>query len=164
MGGTVRYPRKAQGLIALAVAGIALAIVATSASAASTRAEYISQVDPICANELAATKRTFGGVAGDLRNGRFKQAASKFRRTTKVFRNGVDGVAAVMPPAADVAVINQWVQMLRNQIPPAKRVANLLGHNARPGRINRALTRLFKLSDQTQALVKDYGFTSCNGM
>ena len=164
MGGTVRYPRKAQGLIAFAIVAITLALFSTSAGAAATRAEYIAQADPICASELAATKRTFGGVAGDLRNGRFKQAASKFRRTTRVFKKGVAGVAAIPPPATDAALLSQWVQMLRDQIPPAKRVANLLGHNARPGRINNALAHLFRLSDQTQFLVKDYGFTSCNEM
>jgi hypothetical protein len=49
------------GLIALAITLIALAIIASTAAAASTRAEYVAQVDPIChaahVKEKAAAQR-----------------------------------------------------------------------------------------------------------
>lgn len=41
-------PTYTRNLIAFAIAAVALAIAATSASAATTRAEYVAQVDPIC--------------------------------------------------------------------------------------------------------------------
>ncbi len=140
---------------------IALAISATPAQGASTRAEYIAQVDPICASTLAVEKQTFGGVGGDLRHGRNKQAARKFARTDKVFAHAIDQVAAVSPPPADAALIGQWIAMLRAQLPRAHQVIKVLRQNARPGVINKALKKLFGLSDRTQAAVRDYGFTSC---
>jgi hypothetical protein len=147
-------------LIALAIALIPLAI-ATTAHAASSRAEYIAQVDPICSNTLDREAKTFHLVGSDLEHGRFKTAAKKFARTNRVFSAGVEQVAAVGAPAADAVLIGQWVAMLRAQLPLAARVTRLLKKDARPGRVAKAVNRLFKFSDRTQALVADYGFTQC---
>jgi hypothetical protein len=148
-------------LIASAITLIALAIPPSPSQAATTRAEYIAQVDPICAATLTREKQTLGGVGGDLRHGRTKQAARKFARTNKVFGNAVDQVATVSPPPADAALIGQWIAMLRAQLPRAQHVVKVLRQDAPSGVINRALKRLYGLSGRTQALVRDYGFTSC---
>jgi hypothetical protein len=149
---------------ALAVVLIATATFAAPANAASTRAEYVAQVDPICAATLTLEKRTFGGVGGDLRHGRNKQAARKFERTDRVFANAIDQLAAVPPPASDAALIGQWIAMLRAQLPRAHHVIRVLRQNARPAVINRALKRLYALSYQTQRVVVTYGFASCQNL
>jgi hypothetical protein len=154
--------RRATLVVVLALA--ATAILAAPVHAASTRAEYIAQVDPICAHELAGAKRTLGGVNGDLAKGRNKQAGGKFARATKVFIKGVNHVGAVPPPTADAALIGQWIQMLQGQIPLARKATRLLKQDARQSRIETAIRRLFNLSDRTQALVKDYGFSDCSFM
>jgi hypothetical protein len=151
-------------VIVLTIALIAAAISATTAQAASTRAEYVAQVDPICANELAGAKRTLGGVNGDLRKGRFGPAATKFARATKVFHKGVEAVAAIPPPAPDTSLINQWIGMLRRQVPLAHRAVRVLRSHSSGRRVDRSIDRLFKLSDRTQALIQDYGFGDCNFM
>jgi hypothetical protein len=143
---------------------VLLAGAAATAYGASTRAEYVAQVDPICANELAGAKRTLGGVNGDLRKGRFGPAATKFARATKVFHKGVEAVAAIPPTAPDASLINQWIGMLRRQVPLAHRAASDLRNHSSRHRIDRSIDRLFKLSDRTQALVQDYGFSDCNFM
>jgi hypothetical protein len=147
--------------VVLLIAGGAAVMSPLAAAGATTRAEYIAQADPICAHELAGAKRTLGGVNGDLVKGRFKQAGVKFTRANNVFKKGVDSVAALAPPSADASLITQWVQMLRAQIPLAARAARVLKQDASPQKIRRAIGQLFKLSDRTQALVKDYGFNDC---
>jgi hypothetical protein len=54
--------------------------------------------------------------------------------------------------------------MLRAQVPLAHRVVVVLSHHPTPRRTSRAIKRLFNLSDRTQAVVKDYGFSDCNFM
>jgi hypothetical protein len=150
--------------IAVVIAALAILLTAATASATANRAEYVAQVDPICAHELAGAKRTLGGVNGDLVKGRYKQAGVKFARANNVFKKGVNNVAAVSPPSADAALIDQWVQMLSAQIPLAARASKVLKHEAPRAKVIRAIRRLFRVSDETQALVSDYGFTSCNEM
>jgi hypothetical protein len=147
-------------LVLLGIAVVALAIT-TTAQAASTRAEYIAQADPICSSTLDREAKTFHLVGSDLDRGRFKRAAKKFARTNRVFSAGVEQLAVLNPPAADAALIGPWVAMLRAQAPLASRVTRLLRKGARPGQIAKAVNRLFKFSDRTQALVAGYGFTQC---
>jgi hypothetical protein len=140
---------------------IAVAVCATPASAATTRAEYVAQVDPICSGTLDKEAKTFRFVGRDFNHGRYKVAARKFARTTKVFSAGVEQLATVSPPAADAALIGQWIAMLRAQVPLAQRVTRLLRQGARRRRIVKAVDRLFMLSDRTQAQVATYGFSQC---
>jgi hypothetical protein len=50
------------GLIAAAITVIALAITATSAAAATTRAEYVAQADPICKSSEAKINKALPGL------------------------------------------------------------------------------------------------------
>jgi hypothetical protein len=149
--------RAAPVATALAIIASVLAFAATPAHAASTRAEYIAQVDPICASASSAEKRAQGGIGHLIKKDRFKAAARKFRLTNRAFGLGVEQVAAVAPPAADAQVIATWVQMLRAQLPLAEKAAKALAD----GQIGKAIARLFRASDNTKAYIAGYGFSAC---
>jgi hypothetical protein len=60
LGGTPRTKRGAIAIaIAIAIAVIALASTAATASAATTRAEYVAEVDQTCSASAPAFKRAF---------------------------------------------------------------------------------------------------------
>jgi hypothetical protein len=153
-----------RGVRQVSVLAVLLAFcgIAASAQAASTRGEYIAQVDPICANANARFSKATRGVNHNLQNGKWRAAARKIDRGMAIFSEAVNQIVLVTPPAEDTALIDQWIAMLRSQVPLAKRVTILLRRGVRARRVNRAIDRLFDVSDQTKALVSGYGFVSCN--
>jgi hypothetical protein len=136
---------------------LVLTITAATASAASTRAEYVTQADPICASAIKTEKSSQRGIGRLIDKSRYKAAARKFRRTNQAYGDGVEQIAALVPPPADAQFISTWVQMLRAEVPLAERAAKALAH----GRIGKAIVRLTKASDTAKAYVANYGFSSC---
>ena len=104
-----------------------IAVWAVPAEAASTRDEYIAQVDPICQSfvgpEGAAgtaflnNLKRLGRVSkSSVKSGNFKPFIRQTRRTARSL-NGVaqidlslnDQIAAVSPPPADAGLIHSWL-------------------------------------------------------
>jgi hypothetical protein len=153
---------KLRGAIALVLlASVAAAV--PSADAASTRAEYIAQVDPICHATIEAQRQAAGprGFVSPLNHGHYKTAGRSMRRVFAAFGPGVEQVAAIAPPAADAQLVGTWVQDLRAQVPLGNRVAGLLIHNRLPRKL---LGRLGKLNRSTRAIVAGFGFQSCRDL
>lgn len=136
---------------------------AGAADAASTRAEYIAQVDPICQATINAQRQAAGakGFVGPLNHGHYKAAGRSMRRVFAAFAPGVEQVAAIEPAVADAQLIGTWVQDLRAQVPLGNRVAGSLIKNRLPRKL---LGRLGKLNRSTQALVAGFGFQYCQNM
>jgi hypothetical protein len=117
-----------RGLTAVAAAAIALTILLPStAGAASTRAEYIAQVDPICTsyagplgNAFKAYHRNFKSMNRHAKSGTAKAFLKSLRRTAaslnvvaQLHATMIEQIAAVPPAAADVPIIDNWLNALR---------------------------------------------------
>jgi hypothetical protein len=139
-------------------AAVLAAVTAAPATAAPTRAEYIAQADPICQSTDDAERRAIKGYRGLLKKGRYKAAAHKLRAEFAAFSPGVEQIAALEAPAADVQLIATWVQMLRQQPPLGRRVAALVAHGQTSGKL---FKRLGALNASTQAVVAGFGFQVC---
>jgi hypothetical protein len=96
-----------------------------------------------------------------LLEGRYKEAARRFRNEFQAFSLGVEQVATLVPPADDAQLIGTWVQMLREQVPLGLRAARTIARGHIPLKI---FTRLDSLNRDTQALVGAYGFHSCQDL
>jgi hypothetical protein len=109
---------------AIALAPLAISVLAiTPAHAASTRAEYIAQVDPICQSFVGrindartSYNRDYKRWARDLDHGSLKNWERQTHRTFQSLRALVgieagltDQIAAVPPPAEDAATVNAWL-------------------------------------------------------
>ena len=138
-----------------------VAICAAPADATTTRAEYISQADPICQSTEAAERRALGPkgtVIRLMKKGRFKAAAHRYRNSGAAFSAGVDQLALLEPPSADAQLIGTWIQMLRAQYPVGMRVAAAMAH----GRdLSKLFVRLGSMKVNTRALVATFGFQHC---
>jgi len=145
-----------------------IALWAAPANAASTRAEYIAQADPICQSTLQAERQALGPkgtVFRLLKKGRYKEAARRYRNTIAAFAPGVEQVAAVEPPITDAQVIGSWVQMLRAQIPVAKRATDAMAHGRTQGkRLIKFLELLGLMNVKTRTLVANFGFQYCQNL
>jgi hypothetical protein len=157
------------GGLALAITLVALS--PAPASAASTRAEYVAQVDPIChgieVKEIAATRifkrriRHLHVRPVDLESKPVRRAAVRFYRSVlRSFRSGFDQIAAVPPAPGDEAVVSAWLQGLRKFERRFQRVIPLVarGEERKAGR---ALSRAFKVAGQADLRVQDFGFQHC---
>jgi hypothetical protein len=107
-------------LIALASMLIALAINPAVAPAASTRAEYVAQVDPIChAADLKSKRLTRKHhlprviELGDLRSGDRDDQLIVARQLAlgahKVVGPFIAAISPIPPPPGDEAVIAKWI-------------------------------------------------------
>jgi hypothetical protein len=163
-------------VLAVAIGLIALAITTTTADAASTRAEYVAQVDPIC---QAAAKPEAKAYYGQVRANRkayvqiqsgvppkrayrkyFPRAARFIARRSRVYSDETVRIAAVPPALGDEQVVGQWVQ---------KRVesANLL-NRAIVAAHHRNFSKMAGFEDFAGAaeangenFVADFGFKYC---
>lgn len=101
--------------IALLAATVALLVggVAQAAESGPTRAEYVSQVEPICEANTVANERILKNVRTRARNGKLKQAGTQFIHAAAAFGSTVDKLAAVPRPLADEMRLLKWFGKLR---------------------------------------------------
>jgi hypothetical protein len=155
-----------------------LPITATSAQAASTRAEYVAQVDQTCGTSAPAFKKTFKTIL-NLANKmplppdgvdpkRFlrklnrwgKQLARAQRRFDRVFAAMVEKIAAVPPAPGDEGAAGQWVSGLRQYVDLSARGSRAAKH----GKIFQALSFLDKAAtalDTGGVAVQGFGISRC---
>src|SRR5262245_65577424 len=100
-----------------------------SAQAASTHAEYIAQVDPICqANaaavngSLAAYNKNYNRLIRTAKSGTLKAFVKQNGRTARALSRAAatrstmtEQIAAVVPAAADTSVIGNWIARQREE-------------------------------------------------
>jgi hypothetical protein len=158
-------------LIAPATMVIALAITATPALGASTRAEYVAQVDPICqsaAKPAAKAARTYFDAV--TRIDRAKKPSRAIRNAGIRFLGGLsriyDGITeqiALIPPApGDEAASTAWLDGRRIAKTDVDRALAFLRHG-KPDKSGRLFKQASQDEAQGTARIQDFGFTVCVG-
>jgi hypothetical protein len=134
---------KLRGVIVVALLTIGLAAV-PPAHAASTRGEYVAQVDPICqsfvgpqSNALSSfiknTKRLGRVAKSSLKSGNFKPFVRQTRRTAgalngyaQIHASMTDQIVAVPAPPSDAGTISTWLNARRQAEGLARSAASAL--------------------------------------
>jgi hypothetical protein len=178
LGGT---PRFVQGLTAVAIAVIALAITAGPATAATTRAEYVAQVDPVCqaaqAQEEAAALPVSKKLKRLHKQERMKKASRKARgRAAKremrllagfydyvvAVEHGVNAQIATIPPAIeDTSLVQVWLRARGEALVVTQRLFRALAK----GQFFAAFELLIEVETkaaEASDLVRDFGFRYCS--
>jgi hypothetical protein len=165
-----------RGLALTSTLAIALALAAgpSSAGAASTRAEYIAQVDPICQSFVApitgafsSYHKAFKALNKHAKSGSIKSFIRSIKRTART----LDAVAqlhlsltaqvsAVPPPAADVATINAWTTALGQEQANEVAAANAL-RRLKFGAFFKRLDQADSAVNAATNAIAGYGFTVC---
>jgi hypothetical protein len=165
-------------VIALAITMIALAITATAAYGASTRTEYVAQVDQICTeakpqfqklgrqlNKIAPGDVIFVAPATNRREKRrlnrlYRGLGQYTARAAQAFGAMVERLALVTAAPGDEAAVAQWVGGLRQYVALQAQMAPAWRHHK--------LRRVLTLSDQSieavnngGTAVKDFGISAC---
>jgi membrane-bound lytic murein transglycosylase B len=99
---------------ALAIAAAMLLVAGTAhAEGPPDRAEYVSQVEPICQANTEANETILRNVRKKVRSGRLKEAGRQFIHASAAFGSAVDKITAVPRPPADEERLLKWFKFLR---------------------------------------------------
>jgi hypothetical protein len=166
--------------VALTVALVVLALGADTAYGATSRAEYVAQVDPICqaglAQEAAAARpvvKKLKRLQKQERRARSRKArrraAKRELRVVARFYDFVTGVeqsvtaqiAAIPPAIEDTSLVQVWLRARGEQAVATQRLFRSLAK----GDILGAFTLLFEVeakAEEVTDLVRDFGFHYCS--
>jgi hypothetical protein len=164
---------KLRGAIALALLAIP-AVAATPAHAASTRAEYIAQVDPICQsykgpelNDAKAFHRNHKLWVRAAIKGTVKEFARQTHRLAqsllawdRLHSSMTEQIAAIPPVPADAAVIDTWLND-RRQSDASADAAALALNKFQIRRFFRLTSRADKLERAGIQAINGFGFQVC---
>ena len=160
-------------VISLAIGALALA--ASSAYAASTRAEYVAQVEPICQTERSQEKaafRSFKKRIGPItkREGGFDSekppkvviriAKRYYDQLVAIQRATNTQISSVPPPPGDEMAISQWLQLRGRSTDLLERATRAAVHGKTP-RALKLFARSFNSEADAELTVRDFGFKAC---
>jgi len=155
----------------------ALAIAATSASAATTRAEFVAQVDPICQNgqaqEAVAAQPFLRAVkrAKKHHNRKTSRKADRalgvyFQQYAAIERAVNSQIATVSPAPDDVSLVQVWLRARGELLDLETR---LVTGSFRAKKGLKGLGQIFALifelgarQEEVSDLVRDFGFVYCS--
>jgi len=126
--------------IAVSVLSTGLVIAGAAPAAASTRGEYVAQVDPICQSFVAPENAAFGTYKRNFKrmghlakSGTFKAFLRQTKRTARslngfaqVYSTVTDQIATVPPSDGDAATIGVWLNDRRQAAGAATSAATAL--------------------------------------
>jgi hypothetical protein len=163
--------------LAVLAVTVAFAVFAAPASAATTRAEYVAQVDPICqagiAQETAVArpltkklhrlkKHARSREARRRADKRATRALARFYDFVAVVEQGVTAqIATTPPPTEDTSLIQVWLRVRGEEVVVTQR----LFRSFAKGDFFGAFDLLFEVvakSEEASDLVRDFGFHYCS--
>jgi hypothetical protein len=163
--------------IALAITLVALAITAGTASAATTRADYVAQVDPICqsaqAQEVVAAQPFVTALRREKKH-RSRKTSRKADRALVLYfpqysaiERAADAQIAMVPPAPDdISLIQVWLRARGELIDDESQLFGTLQGPKGGGlkALAQFFTLLFEIGGrqlEVADLVRDFGFQYC---
>jgi hypothetical protein len=164
---------RASRVIALAIVMVAMAIIAVPAWAATSRAEYVAQVDPICQQERASQKaviRSFTKQVKTLEKRGFDpQKPSKpigrvvirgYDRLAMIQRAADSQIGGVIPAPGDEAITASWLQKRATFTQLFRRAGHVFAHQKRRSGL-RLFVRALNTEGHAAALIGQFGFVYC---
>lgn len=153
---------------------VAAGICVLPANAASTRAEYIGQVDPICQafvgpvnDGFSAYNRNYKRMVRAAKSGTVKAFLRQTTRTARslsalaqVHATMIGQIAAVPPAAADAATIGAWLGYLRQE-EAAERTAAWALASLKFRQYFRKLRQADQALRSGQVAISGFGFQVC---
>jgi hypothetical protein len=130
------------------------------AHAATTRAEYVAQADPICAAanaDIAGLNKRFLRLH---KKGRYGAAGAALRKTGTRLSVSLAQVRAIAAPPGDEATVTSWLGLI-DDVAAVNRRMGRAEAKQRFGKVVKLINRNAQLHDQAHTLVADWGFQSC---
>lgn len=126
---TWKAPMAIGACLAFFICAAALALAAET-----TPDEYKEAVEPICSANAAANKRILAGARAEVKEGKLKPAAAKFRRAAEALKQTHRELVAVPKPVAEEGRLRKWLEDVKEEVELLQKAAKALQH----GQANRA--------------------------
>jgi hypothetical protein len=151
-----RMARSTLGLAAVLV----VAFASLALAAEITRGEYKEQVEPICQANTKANEKILSGVRQEVKQGKLKQAATKFQKAATALKATHRELVAVPQPTADEARLGKWLGYVETEASLFESAAKAL----KAGNKNKAESYVVKLTHNAtlaNSTVLSFGFHYC---
>lgn len=166
--------RRHTAALALPLLLLAIAVFAAPANAATTRAEYVAQVDPICQQENISQKAVVRSL-----NKRVKRLAKRgfdpqkpskpvarliirgYDRLAGLQRGANGSIALVTPAPGDQTTTSSWIQQRAAFATLFQRAGHLFAHQKQRKALG-LFFRALRIEDQAEQLIEPFGFRFCN--
>src|SRR5262249_28198600 len=141
---------------------LCLGPLAAAAHASPTRAEYVVQVDPVC----AAATRDIGRINRHFRHlhkrGRYRAAGATLRETGTRLAASVDHIRAIPPPSGDEATVTQWLSLVDRVAADNRRMGRAEAHRKFHA-VRRLQAKNARVANRAHLLIQSWGFYACTG-
>lgn len=152
--------RRVLPLVPIAIACLLAPTAAPAQTPEPTRAEYIAQLEPVCAANTDANRRILRGVRKRVKEDKLKAAAGQFARAATAFGNTVGTLEAVPRPSADTAKLAEWFGHLNRETDYLQGISKALRKEQR-GRAQGLAVRLQHTANLANGAVTGFGFSEC---
>lgn len=125
--------RKASTAIGISMA-ILMSVGVLAIAAETTLEEYKEVVEPICRANSQANQRILAGVRAEVKEGKLKRAAAKFRRAAAELEQTHRELLAVPKPATEEGQLREWLAYVKDEEELLRKAAKAL----QSGQANRA--------------------------
>ena len=161
MGGTVNRIGWRRFLVGLMLAALVLGVGSAVAEEATTRQDYVTQLEGVCKPDAEATQRAMKGARSDIQAERFDVAAGKFAKATRIFGSTVDEIAPISRPSEDKKRLGKWFVYLRKQESYLSQITSQLraDHGIKAQRL---IARFIHSGNLANNVVLAFGFNYCS--
>lgn len=156
--------RPSKVLAAALAALLCSALLASAALAITdpgqTREGYVARVEPICKVNTKSNERILAGVRKEIKQGKLKLTAGRFKQAAAAFGRAVKQIAAVPQPPADQAKLTKWLGALGDE----QALLGEIGKALKAGRKTRAQSLSVRLSHNgnvANTIVLGFEFDYC---
>lgn len=162
---THEISRHSKSLLLAIVTGLsllAIALAASPASGAATRAEFAAAAEPICADASAEIRSLNKEARRNAKQGRARSAGRAIMRIGSVFSNSISSVSQIAPPPGEEATISNWLGLM-SQIGTNLQAMGRAHMKRQIGRRNFLYLRNQEIGAEAITLTRDWGFRACAG-
>jgi hypothetical protein len=140
---------------------IGIVAISHAAEPATTRTEYVTQLERVCKPRSEATQRAVKGTRSDVRSERLLRAAGKVAKAKRIFAGTVGSISTVPRPAADGTTIDRWFAALQRETAALGRTAAALRAED-VARFQRVWADFIHEGNKANNVVVSFGFNYCN--
>jgi hypothetical protein len=146
----------------LLLAVVSLMVLPVLSHAATTRAEYVAQAEPICGLANEDIQRLDERFRRLHEKGRYGPAGRALKRTGTRLSKSIEQVRAITAPPGDEQTIGSWLDLVQQIADDNLRLGRAESHR-RFSRVSKIEARNEAIAQQAHALVADWAFHACTG-
>jgi hypothetical protein len=139
---------------------LALILAASAFAAEVSRDEYKEAVEPICQANTKANEKILAGVRKEVKSGKLKTAAAKFKKASGELKRTLVELEAVPRPAADEARLTKWFGLVKTEAELFGEAGKKLKAGDKAG-AEHVVTKLTQNANKANLEVLPFGFRYC---